>query len=68
VILATAHPVKFGDVVEPLIEAHIHIPERLKSIISGKKQSVLMSADFDVFKNLVNDKVITLTLIEQSDF
>jgi threonine synthase len=51
VILATAHPVKFGDVVEPLIEAYIHIPERLKSIISGKKQSVLMSADFDVFKN-----------------
>ncbi|MBK9794838.1 MAG: threonine synthase [Sphingobacteriales bacterium] len=50
IILATAHPVKFGDVVEPLIEAHIHIPERLKSIINGKKQSVLMSADFDIFK------------------
>ena len=56
VILATAHPVKFGDVVEPLIEAHIHIPERLKSIISGKKQSVLMSADFDVFKTWLMTK------------
>lgn len=51
VILSTAHPVKFGEVVEPLIEAHIHIPDRLKSIISGKKQSVLMSPNFDVFKN-----------------
>ena len=56
VILATAHPVKFGDVVEPLIEAHIHIPDRLKSIISGKKQSVLMSADFDVFKTWLMTK------------
>ncbi len=51
VILATAHPVKFGEIVEPLIEAHIHIPERLKSIINGKKLSVPMSANFDVFKN-----------------
>ena len=56
VILATAHPVKFGDVVEPLIEAHIHIPERLKSIINGKKQSVLMSADFDIFKTWLLSK------------
>lgn len=56
IILATAHPVKFGDVVEPLIEAHIHIPERLKSIINGKKQSVLMSADFDIFKTWLLSK------------
>jgi threonine synthase len=51
IILATAHPVKFGDVVEPLIEAHIHIPKRLENIINGKKQTVLMSANFDIFKN-----------------
>ena len=56
IILATAHPVKFGDVVEPLIEAHIHIPERLKSIINGKKQSVLMSVDFDIFKTWLLSK------------
>ncbi|MCC6583620.1 MAG: threonine synthase [Chitinophagales bacterium] len=56
IILATAHPVKFGDVVEPLIEAHIHIPERLKSIINGKKQSVLMSADFNIFKTWLLSK------------
>ena len=50
IILATAHPVKFGEVVEPLIEAHIHIPDRLKSIINGRKLSIPMSANFDVFK------------------
>jgi threonine synthase len=56
VILSTAHPVKFGDIVEPLIEAHIKIPARLESIINGKKQSVLMSANFDVFKSWLLDK------------
>ena len=56
IILSTAHPVKFGEVVEPLIQAHIHIPERLKSIISGKKQSITMSASFDVFKTWLMNK------------
>ena len=32
------------------------ILESLKSIISGKKQSVLMSADFDVFKTWLMTK------------
>jgi len=56
VILSTAHPVKFGEIVEPLIEAHIKIPARLENIINGKKQSVVMSADFDVFKNWLMSK------------
>ncbi len=50
IILATAHPVKFGEVVEPLIGRSVHIPERLLGIISGKKLSVSMSADFAEFK------------------
>ncbi|MDB5226788.1 MAG: thrC [Bacteroidota bacterium] len=56
IVLSTAHPVKFGDVVEPLIQAHIHIPDRLKSIISGKKQSITMSPSFDVFKTWLMNK------------
>ena len=56
IILATAHPVKFGEVVEPLIEAHIHIPDRLKSIINGRKLSIPMSANFDVFKTWLLSK------------
>ena len=56
VILATAHPVKFGDVVEPLIGEKVEIPERLESIINGKKKSINMSANFDVFKMWLLDK------------
>jgi len=50
VILATAHPVKFGEVVEPLIGRQVQIPDRLKSIIDGKKLAVSMPADFSAFK------------------
>jgi threonine synthase len=56
VILATAHPVKFGDVVEPLIGEKVEIPERLESIINGKKKSINMSANFDIFKMWLLDK------------
>ncbi|MFN8281744.1 MAG: threonine synthase [Chitinophagales bacterium] len=56
VILATAHPVKFGETVEPLIGEAVEIPERLKSIISGKKKSIAMSANFDIFKMWLLDK------------
>lgn len=56
VILATAHPVKFGETVEPLIGEKIEIPERLKSIINGKKKSISMSASFDIFKMWLLDK------------
>lgn len=56
IILSTAHPVKFGEIVEPLIEAHIHIPDRLKSIINGRKLSIPMSANFDVFKTWLLSK------------
>lgn len=50
VILATAHPVKFGEVVEPLIGRQVEVPQRLQSIINGKKLSVPMPADFLKFK------------------
>ncbi len=56
VILATAHPVKFGEVVEPLIHEKVEIPERLKSIIDGTKKSISISANFDVFKTWLMDK------------
>jgi threonine synthase len=50
VIVSTAHPVKFGETVEPLIGERVSIPARLQSIINGKKQSLSMPADFDAFK------------------
>ncbi len=56
IILSTAHPVKFGEVVEPLIGKSVEIPERLQSIINGKKLSIPMAADFTAFKEWLLNK------------
>lgn len=56
VVLSTAHPVKFGEVVEPLIGKKVEIPERLQNIINGKKQSIPMSTDFVGFKSWLLSK------------
>jgi len=48
--------VKFGEVVEPLVGESVAIPERLKSIINGKKLSIPMKADFDAFKSWLMEK------------
>jgi threonine synthase len=44
--LETAHPVKFYDVVEPVIGEAIPIPEPLKPLMEKDKKSILMEADF----------------------
>ncbi|MFN3405756.1 MAG: threonine synthase [Cytophagaceae bacterium] len=51
VFLATAHPTKFLEVVEPLIGKSVPLPERLKTIVNKKKESVLMSNRFDDLRN-----------------
>ena len=48
--LETAHPVKFYDVVEPVIHQQIPIPESVQSILNKEKQSILMEADFNDLK------------------
>ncbi|MFY0625051.1 MAG: threonine synthase [Reichenbachiella sp.] len=42
VFLETAHPAKFGDLVEPIIEETVVMPERLKAYADGKKVAIEM--------------------------
>lgn len=49
-LLETAHPVKFYDVVEPVINEKIRIPESVKGILSKEKLSTTMEAGFDNLK------------------
>jgi len=51
VFLGTAHPVKFRDVVEPLVSVTIDIPDRLQMVLVKDKQAISLSSDFDDFKN-----------------
>ena len=50
VFLETAHPAKFRDTVEGIINAEVAIPEKLQAFMRGTKQSVPMTAEFEDFK------------------
>jgi threonine synthase len=50
VVLATAHPAKFGNVVKEATGIDVPIPDRLHQIIDKEKHSVPMSADFEKFR------------------
>jgi threonine synthase len=51
VILETAHPAKFLDDVESILNRKIEVPERLISLIDKKKESILRGIDYPSFKD-----------------
>ena len=53
VVLATAHPVKFRDVIEPVINQSIEIPVQLEESLQRDKKSIRLSAEYDDFKALL---------------
>lgn len=50
VFLETAHPAKFKDTVEAIINQPVEIPQKLAEFMKGTKQSVQMTKDFNDFK------------------
>jgi threonine synthase len=53
VFLETAHPAKFKDTVDGILNASIEIPAKLQAFMKGTKQSVPMSKDFSDFKKFL---------------
>lgn len=51
IVLETAHPAKFGDVVEPVIGQKIEVPERLQEFMRRKKVATLINSDFKELKD-----------------
>ncbi len=49
--LETAHPVKFYDVVEPVIGKAVPLPDAVGAIMNSKKAAVLMEAEFGQLKD-----------------
>ena len=49
-IVETAHPVKFYDVVEPVIREQIAIPPSIAGILDLPKRSTVIKADYDELK------------------
>jgi threonine synthase len=50
IFLETAHPAKFKEKVDDIINDNVKIPERLAAFMKGTKQSIAMPNDFAQFK------------------
>mgnify|MGYP001943111059 CR=1 FL=1 len=55
VILSTAHPMKFGDVIEKALGATSELPEKLAVLTKREKSFTQMSAQFKDFKKYLLD-------------
>jgi len=51
IILETAHPAKFGEIVKDVIGREPVIPDRLEKVLSLPDRSIPMNADYIEFKN-----------------
>ena len=56
VFLETAHPAKFKDTVDRILEADIEIPAKLQAFMKGTKQSIELNKEFDTFKSYLMSK------------
>jgi len=52
----TAHPVKFYDVVEPVIQEKIPLPVSIKEIMDRKKEAIKIKADYGILKEFLLKK------------
>jgi threonine synthase len=62
IFLETAHPVKFYDVVEPVINTEVPIPGAVQQLFSKHKESIRMQADANELKSFLLDKVSSHTV------
>lgn len=53
VFLETAHPAKFKETVEEILNKEIALPAKLESFMKGQKQSIELSKSFEDFKKLL---------------
>ena len=51
VLLETAHPVKFIDTVQAIINEEISIPKSLNSLLEKEKKAIAMANNYQVFKD-----------------
>jgi len=56
IILGTAHPAKFKDVIEPIIRKKIALPPQLKKIINKAKKAILVDNKAEAVKRIILEK------------
>jgi threonine synthase len=50
-LLETAHPVKFYDVVEPIINQPVPMPDGVKGILGKEKKSIQIDVKYEALEN-----------------
>ena len=55
IILSTAHPGKFSDIIEPVINKQIKLPQRLKTCLVKEKNSIKISNNYTELKGCLID-------------
>ena len=58
VCLATAHPAKFGDVVQQATGLDAELPPSLAKLVSSERKFITLSADKEVIKNYISSNSI----------
>lgn len=53
IFLETAHPAKFYDVVQPLIDRKIQLPDQLNEALKKEKKTIMMNADYSELKQFL---------------
>jgi threonine synthase len=56
IFLETAHPIKFYDVVEPIINKKIELPQSIIQLLNREKKSIKIKKDFDALKAILNER------------
>ena len=56
IFLETAHPVKFYDVVEPVIGQAVPMPDSIKGILEKEKRSIDMPVNYEALKDYLQAK------------
>ncbi len=51
IVLATAHPAKFQDVVEPIIKKKVILPKQLQKAMEKKKNSTIIAANYSFLRD-----------------
>ncbi|WP_321281117.1 threonine synthase [Marinifilum fragile] len=54
IFLETAHPAKFKDIVEKVIEKEVEIPNYLQECLKKEKKCVVIGKEYQVFKNYLS--------------
>lgn len=56
IFVETAHPAKFTEIVEPLINVAIELPDTLKECLTKQKTSVKMKAEYKFLEEFLADR------------